>query len=344
MIATATQSETQFGSGQLLDDLIEYVRAGKRCRVVFVGDSAQLPPVGEELSAALDPRRMGVYGDVTYETLDEVMRHSNESGILFNATMVRCMLEAGIYDCPIFEMSFPDFKAISGADFMEELENCYGKYGKDDVIVITRSNKRAGRFNNGIRNRILGADEEIGGGDMLMVVKNNYHFTERDETEKLDFIANGDTARLKRIRRFEELYGFRFAEATLVFPDYDNYELECKVMLDTLSSDTPSLSQEQSNRLFYAVAEDYTDIRSKAKRYSMVRENSYYNAVQIKFAYAVTAHKSQGGEWSAVFIDQMLFGDERMTRELMRWLYTALTRASQKVYLVNFDERFIGNG
>lgn len=334
--------DSMFGSGNLIDDLVAYVHSGKRCRLVLVGDSAQLPPVGDDRSPALDPDFMAGFGSVEYCTLDEVVRQQMDSGILFNVTLTRRMLEQGIYEPPRFDMSYPDFEAIDGMEFMERIEACYSRYGKDGTIVITRSNKRANRFNAGIRRQVLYAEEEIESGDMLMVVKNNYHFTEREEDCKVDFIANGDIVRLRRLRRFEELYGFRFAEAVLQLVDYDDYEIECKVMLDTVASESPSLTREESSRLFYAVEADYADIRSKAKRYKEIMNSPYYNAVQIKFAYAVTCHKAQGGQWSAVFIDRMLFGDEPMTRDLMRWLYTALTRATEKVYLVNFDEKFVG--
>jgi len=340
MIADYAEEGSLFGSGSLLDDLFDYVRSGTRCRIMFVGDSAQLPPVGHELSPALDPRKMASYGSVSYNTLDEVVRQESQSGILFNATMVRCMLESGIYEIPMFDMSYPDFKSLGGGEFLETVEDCYSRYGRDEVIVITRSNKRAGKYNEGIRGRVLYAEEEIDSGDMVMVVKNNYHYTERDTESKVDFIANGDVAQLKRIRRFRDLYGMRFAEAVLSFPDYDGYELECNVLLDTLRSDLPSLSREQTKKLFMAVEEDYKDIKSKAKRYNEVRENPFYNAMQLKFAYAVTCHKAQGGQWKAVFVDRLLFGEEKMTREFMRWLYTALSRATEQIYLVHFDERF----
>ena len=210
----------------------------------------------------------------------------------------------------------------------------------EETLIITRSNKRANRFNEGVRRNVLFAEEEIGSGDMLMVVKNNYHYTEREQDCSVDFIANGDTALLSRIRRFEDFYGFRFADAQLTFPDYDSLELDCKILLDTLSSDSPSLTREQGSQLFQGVAEDYADITSKAKRYKEVRENPYFNAMQVKFAYAVTCHKAQGGQWKCVFVDKMLFGEEVMTRELMQWLYTAITRATEKLYFINFDERF----
>ncbi|MBQ6605075.1 MAG: AAA family ATPase [Tidjanibacter sp.] len=343
MIADYSMDGSVFGSGSLLDDLFEYVRSGERCRVMFVGDAAQLPPVGHDLSPALNPERMKVYGPVIYETLDEVVRQQMDSGILFNATMVRCMLDAGIYEIPLFDTSFPDFEAISGAEVLEKVEECYSRYGRDDVIVITRSNKRANRFNEGIRRLTLCAEEAIESGDMLMVVKNNYHFTEREEDCKIDFVANGDTARLMRIRRYHDLYGFRFADAVLRFADYDDYELDCKILLDTLTSEAPALTAEQSKSLFTAIEEDYSDVTNKRERYKKIRDDAYYNAMQVKFAYAVTCHKAQGGQWSAVFVDKMLFGDEEMSRDMLRWLYTAITRATEKLYLVNFDDRFFAD-
>ncbi len=221
MLSSAPDGNGIFGSGSLLEDLFKYVRQGTRCRIMFVGDNAQLPPVGHDVSPALDPAYMSAYGEVVYGSLDEVMRHDAGSGILFNATMVRCMLEAGIYEPPIFDMSYPDFRAIDGGEFLELVENCYSRHGKEETIVITKSNKRANRFNEGIRRHVLFAEEEIESGDMLMVVKNNYFFTEGDHSDRMDFIANGDVARLTRLRKFEEFYGFRFANAQLAFPDYD---------------------------------------------------------------------------------------------------------------------------
>ena len=336
----SSAGDSAFGSGSLLEDLIKYVRSGRKCRLILVGDNAQLPPVGADHSPALDPAELLPYGEVEYASMDDVVRQECDSGILFNATMVRCMLENGIYEIPHFDMSYPDFEAVNGGEFLEKLQDCYDRYGRDETIVITRSNKRANRYNEGIRRNVLCAEEEIESNDMLMVVKNNYHFTERIENCPMNFIANGDIARLKRLRRFEELYGFRFATAVLSFPDYDDMVIECKILLDTITSESPSLTREESNRLFYEVEKDYLDIRSKIKRFQEIRENPHFNALQIKFSYAVTCHKAQGGQWQAVFIDRCLFGDEPMTRDMMRWLYTALTRATEKVYLVNFDERF----
>lgn len=332
--------KTIFGSGSLLEDLIQFVRSGKHCRLMLVGDSAQLPPVGDNCSPALNRSDLLPYGDVIYETMDEVVRQEQTSGILFNATLVRCMLENGIYEIPQLDLSYPDIVSVQGGEFLELLQQCYDRYGRDETIVITRSNKRANRYNDGIRRNILFAEEEIESGDMLMVVKNNYHYTERIENCPMSFIANGDIARLKRIRRFEELYGFRYANAVLEFADYDDTEIECKLLLDTITSESPSLTYEQSQKLFYEVEKDYTDIKSKIKRFKEIRENEYFNALQVKFSYAVTCHKAQGGQWSAVFIDKFLFGDEYMTKDMLRWLYTALTRATERVYLVNFDDRF----
>ena len=329
-----------FGSGSLLEDLVTYVRSGTRCRLILVGDNAQLPPVGADFSPALDAGEMSRYGDIVYASMDDVVRQSAESGILFNATMVRCMLENGIYEIPRFDLNYPDIESIQGNELMEKLDECYCRYGRDETIVITRSNKRANRYNEGIRRYNLSAEEAIESGDMLMVVKNNYHYTERIEGCPVNFIANGDIARLKKIRRFEELYGFHFADAVLQFGDYNDLELECKILLDTIASESPSLTREESQALFFEVEKDYLDIKSKIKRFKEIRENPHFNAMQVKFSYAVTCHKAQGGQWSAVFVDRCLFGDEPMSRDMLRWLYTALTRATEKLYLVNFDERF----
>ena len=340
MLSDRSSDASPFGSGSLLEDLVRYVRNGRECRLILVGDSAQLPPVGCDFSPALDPATVSAYGEPGYATLDDVVRQEAQSGILFNATLVRCMLENGICAIPRFETGFADFEALEGGEFLEKLQECYDRYGRDETIVITRSNKRANRYNEGIRHNVLGAEEEIESGDMLMVVKNNYHYTERIEDCPIGFMANGDIARLKRLRRFEEFYGFRFANAVLEFPDYYDTQIECKILLDTIASESPSLTREESSRLFYEVEKDYLDIKSKLKRFKEIRENPHFNAVQVKFSYAVTCHKAQGGQWSAVFIDRCLFGDEPMTRDMLRWLYTALTRATEKLYLVNFDEQF----
>ncbi len=340
MLADTTTEGQIFGSGSLLDDLVRYVRSGSDCRLILVGDNAQLPPVGSPYSPALDEDVMRGYGDVVYASMDDVVRQSVESGILFNATMVRCMLENGLVEVPRFDMNFDDVEAISGGEVMEKVQECYDRYGRDETIVITRSNKRANRYNEGIRRYNLSAEEAIESGDVLMVVKNNYHYTERIDDCPMSFMANGDVAHLKRIRRFEDFYGFHFAEAVLSFPDYNDTEIECKILLDTITSESPSLTRDESQRLFYEVEKDYLDVKSKIKRFKAIRENPHFNAVQVKFAYATTCHKAQGGQWRAVFVDRALFGDEPMTRDMLRWLYTALTRATERLYLVNFDDRF----
>ena len=340
MLSDSTGDGALFGSGSLLEDLVSYVRSGRGCRLILVGDSAQLPPVGCDFSPALDPATVSRYGEVVYGLMDEVVRQQMQSGILFNATLVRCMLENRIYEIPKFEMDYPDFESVEGGDFMEKLQDAFDRYGRDEVIVITRSNKRANRYNEGIRRYILSAEEEIESGDMLMVVKNNYHYAAADAQGAMNFIANGDIARLVRLRRFEDFYGFHFADAVLSFADYGDMEIGCKILLDTIKSESPSLTREESNRLFYEVEKDYIETKSKIKRYKEIRENPHFNAVQVKFAYAVTCHKAQGGQWRAVFVDRCLFGDEPMTRDMLRWLYTALTRATEKLYLVNFDPRF----
>lgn len=340
MLSDSTPDGQIFGSGSLLEDLITYVRSGRQCRLILVGDDAQLPPVGADRSPALDATAMRSYGEVVYSSMTDVVRQDAASGILRNATALRQMLECGEVEVPHIDLNYPDIESIGGGEFLECLEDAYARYGRDETIVITRSNKRANRFNEGIRRYILSAEEQIESGDRLMVVKNNYYYTERMEKSPMSFIANGDIALLKRIRRFEDFYGFHFADAILSFGDYGNTEIECKILLDTLSSESPSLTREQSRQLFDEVEKDYMDTASRLKRFRQIRENPHYNALQVKFAYAVTCHKAQGGQWRAVFVDRCLFGDEPMTRDMLRWLYTAVTRATEKLYLVNFDERF----
>ena len=340
MLSDSTPDGQIFGSGSLLEDLITYVRSGRQCRLILVGDDAQLPPVGADRSPALDATAMRSYGEVVYSSMTDVVRQDAASGILRNATALRQMLERGEVEVPHIDLNYPDIESIGGGEFLECLEDAYARYGRDETIVITRSNKRANRFNEGIRRYILSAEEQIESGDRLMVVKNNYYYTERMEKSPMSFIANGDIALLKRIRRFDDFYGFHFADAVLSFGDYGDTEIECKILLDTLSSESPSLTREQSRQLFDEVEKDYMDTASRLKRFRQIRENPHYNALQVKFAYAVTCHKAQGGQWRAVFVDRCLFGDEPMTRDMLRWLYTAVTRATEKLYLVNFDERF----
>ena len=340
MLSDATSEGQIFGSGSLLDDLIKYIRSGRDCRLILVGDNAQLPPVGSAFSPALDEGVMSGYGDVVYASMDDVVRQQAESGILFNATMLRCMLENGIYEVPQLDMSFADVESISGGEVMEKVQECYDRYGRDETIIITRSNRRANRYNEGVRRYNLSAEEAIESGDCLMVVKNNYYYTEREKECPMSFAANGDVVQLRKIYRFEDFYGFHFADALLSFPDYNDFELRCRILLDTISSESPSLTREESRRLLQEVEQDYLDIKSRIKRLKEIRENPHFNAVQVKFAYAITCHKAQGGQWKAVFVDRALFGDEEMTADMLRWLYTAFTRATERLYLVNFDERF----
>ncbi len=329
-----------FGTGDLIEDMFDYIRLGRNNKVILVGDQAQLPPVGYDNSPALNPEYMTKYGTVWNFTLSEVVRQQSDSGILYNATEIRGMIEAGFAGIPRFSVDFPDMVRLDGRELIDEIDSCYGRYGQSETAIITRSNKRANHYNQGVRRTILDYDEEIGSGDMLMVVKNNYRYVERDPNAKMDFIANGDIARVHRIYKTREKYGFHFAYAELEFPDYDDYSLECWLLLDVLHSDAPSLSREQQSRLFLAVEQDYAEIKQKGKRYKAVLGDEFYSALQVKFAYAITCHKAQGGQWSAIFLDVMLFGDELMTLELLRWLYTAVTRATERLYLVNYDERF----
>ena len=337
MLSDNTQGGAVFGSGSLLSDLVEYVRSGRGCRLVLVGDSAQLPPVGADFSPALDPVSMDAYGGIVYGTMDEVVRQEAQSGILFNATLVRCMLENGLYEIPRFEMDFPDIEAVVGGEFLEKLQDCYARYGRDETIVITRSNKRANRYNAGIRGMVQFKEESLVKGDRLMIVKNCYQFVE--DIPGLDYIANGDIAKLVSISGYEERYGLHFADAVLDFPDYDDATVRAKVCLDTLQSESATLTYEQQNALYQGVSADYADRGTKKRIWQAVREDKYFNALQLKYAEAVTCHKSQGGQWDCVFIDCPFWLPEQSVDDL-KWLYTAITRAVKKVYLVNFKDSF----
>ena len=330
-------SESNFGSGRLLDDLMEYVYGGDGCRLILIGDTAQLPPVGQILSPALDKSQLAYYGfPVDQFTLTEVVRQASESGVLYNATRLRNLLEEDFSgSSPKIDVTFPDIRKISGEDLIETISTAYGKDGIDETIIISRSNKRANVFNNGIRNKVLYREEELSAGDLLMVVKNNYFWSK--EAKEMDFIANGDIAEIKRVQKKQELYGFRFADVTLFFPDYE-VEMDAKILLDTLQSDSPSLTFEENNRLFQAVQEDYMDIGNKRTRMVKMREDPYLNALQVKFGYAVTGHKAQGGQWKNVFLDQGYVTKEMVNKEYLRWLYTAFTRATDRLYLVNWRE------
>lgn len=339
MISNDGLTGASFGSGRLLDDLIEYVYAGQGCRLLIIGDDAQLPPVGEDESPALSAEVLSGYGlDVTECILTEVIRYSGRNGILSNATMLRERMAADdIYDLPVLTLKgYEDISSIPGSELIEAINSSYNEVGMDETMVICRSNKRAYLYNKGIRNTILYREEELSTGDILMIAKNNYHWTA--DCKEMDFIANGDIAVVRRVRRTQEMYGFRFADVVLSFPDHNDIEFELKILLDTLHSDYPSLSKEDNDRLFNAVMEDYSDITNKKERMKKLKEDSFYNALQVKYAYAVTCHKAQGGQWKRIFIDQGYITEDTFTPDYYRWLYTALTRASEKLYLVNWPE------
>ena len=426
MISNEGLSSSTFGTGRLLDDLIQYVYSGDGCRLMLLGDTAQLPPVGEEESPALMSSLLKSYGLQVYEkTLTQVMRQLSESGILYNATAIRCRLMAmqcGVEDnsqltslkllcsaepasslCSrsnatfsIFNSQFPDVAHVSGADLVDSLESSYSRWGADDCMIICRSNKRANIYNQGIRSRILDRDDELCSGDRIMVVKNNYYWVEQEVRKliaergkeqpstlnpqpstltpqlstlkicvsernansfaisqraqpklnnevvnpqlPLSFIANGDIAVVRRVRRTREMYGFRFADVLLRFPDYDDYEMETTILLDTLQSESPSLTRDESERLFQAVMEDYAHLTTKKERYQQLRLDPHFNALQIKYAYAVTCHKAQGGQWGCIYLDQGYLPPDTSPIDYYRWLYTAFTRATEQVYLVNWPK------
>ncbi|MCF0197859.1 MAG: AAA family ATPase [Bacteroidaceae bacterium] len=338
MIANEGLSGGYFGTGRLLDDLVHYVYAGQGCRLMLVGDSAQLPPVGEELSPALSPEDLQQYGlNVWHAELTQVVRQVEDSGILWNATRLRRLIAGGsMGEWPRLRTAvFPDVRVVPGDELIDALEQSYYHCGRDQTIVVTRSNKRANIYNNGIRARILDLEGELESGDRLMVAKNNYHWLPES------FIANGDLCEVRRLRNEREFYGFRFADATLEFPDYDGMEVSCTVLLDTLHTEAPALTREQQTALFHRICEDYPEITRQRDLIKKVKEDSYYNALQIKYAYAVTCHKAQGGQWEDVYIDQGYVSDDMLTPDYYRWLYTALTRATRRVYLVNWPSQQI---
>lgn len=349
MISSGTgvmSTDTVFGTGELMDDLIQYVYSGTGCKLLLVGDTAQLPPVGEEDSPALCDEVLRRYGLlVGSASLTEVVRQSSESDVLSGATLLRQLLTEGFEGIPpIHTDAHGEVRALPGNELIESLVGDYQEYGADSVIVVTRSNKRANIYNNGIRSRIFDREDEITRGDLVMTVKNNYYWTEQcakslpnDEKMPFNFIANGDTAEVVRIRNVHEQYGFRFADATLRFADYDDFEMDCRLLLSTLQSESPSLTREESNQLYERVLEDYMHTPLKKDRMKALREDPYYNALQIKYAYAVTCHKAQGGQWARVYVDQGFVPADATGASYLRWLYTAFTRTTERVYLVNWQ-------
>ena len=387
MVANEGLPGAVFGTGCLLDDLVQFVYSGRNCRLMLIGDKAQLPPVGEEESPALCSDFMEGYGLKVYGCdLKEVLRQSQEAGILYNATVIRQMIthdEATELPRIRFQ-GFADIVCVPGDELIESLAMSYSQVGMDETMVVTRSNKRANIYNQGIRNQVLWREEELTSGDWLMVVRNNYYWTEKankgaagiskggvelpldtvQETDKaaivssrsstppmLDavssrsstpplpsFIANGDRAVIQRVRNRRDLYGFHFVDLWLQFPDYDGYELQVTAITDSLSTEAPALTREQNERLFNEVMLDYADIRTKPERYKKLKEDPYYNALQIKYAYAVTCHKAQGGQWAHVYVDQGYMTDEMLTPDYIHWLYTAFTRATEKLFLVNWPK------
>ena len=349
MIANQGYGESSFGSGCLLDDLMQFVYSGQNCRLMLVGDKAQLPPVGEDESPALMPDVIRAYGMRVYECdLNQVLRQSQDSGILWNATQVRCMMADGGWSLPkIRFQGFPDIVNVPGDELIESLATSYSRAGMDETMVITRSNKRANIYNQGIRNTVLDREDELCRGDQIMIVKNNYYWVKdtskssqpvAGEGQGPSFLANGDIAVVQRVRNVHELFGFRFAEVTMSLPDYDDYELTAMVILDSLTTEAPSLSRDQQEALYNAVMEDYADIPTKPERIKKLKEDKYYNALQIKYAYAVTCHKAQGGQWAHVYVDQGYMTDDMLTPDYIHWLYTAFTRATEKLHLVNWPK------
>jgi len=340
MIANEGFSEASFGSGHLLDDLVRFVYGGRGCRLMLMGDKAQLPPVGEEESPALNADFVGGYGLTVFQSdLNEVVRQARGSGILFNATRVRALVTRDkATELPQIRFNgFADIVMMPGNELIESLAESYSKVGMDGTMVITRSNKRANIYNVGIRNTVLWREEMLSTGDRLMIVKNNYFWTDADKAP-MPFLANGDRAVVRRVGNQRELYGFCFVDLWLSFPDYGDYEMQATAVADSLQSEAPALTKEQGEKLYEAVMADYIDIPLKADKLKQLRSDIYFNALQIKYAYAATCHKAQGGQWEHVYVDQGYMTDEMLNPDYIHWLYTAFTRATEKLFLVNWPK------
>ena len=342
-----TEGFSMFSNG-LLSDLVSYVQSGKNCCLMLVGDNAQLPPVGLDSSPALNQDYMQSEFDFNiymYE-LTDVVRQDKDSGILFNATKIRNEIrldeESPQYTFPKFiTKQFTDIFRMNGDKLIEGLHYAYDKFGVENSMVICRSNKSANLYNKHIRNQILFREEEITGSDRIMVVKNNYYWLQQHDEKHSGFIANGDMAIIKKVGNVHEMHGFRFADLYLEFMDNNEGDaIRCRVILDSLHVDAPSLPFEQQQQLYESIAKDYEDIFQKKDRLEAIKKDPYYNALQIKFAYAITCHKAQGGQWPVVFVDQGYMTDEMLNTEFLRWLYTGVTRATRELFLVNFNEKF----
>ncbi|BBD44651.1 Hypothetical protein PEIBARAKI_4644 [Petrimonas sp. IBARAKI] len=341
MISNDNREFSIFGSGRLLDDLMEYVYSGEGNRLLLIGDKAQLPPVQQDFSPALDEKTIeSFFFEVVTCTLTEIVRQSEESGVLVNATMLRNALRKGnTVDFPKFNVdTFNDVKRITGTELIDEISSAYNRDGIEETVVISRSNKRVNAYNMGIRNTVLYREEELSPGDLLMITKNNYYWA--SDMENVDFLANGEFVEVVRVRREETMYGFRFCNVLLRHKDY-GVEFEAKINLDSLHTEVPGLTREQNEQLFAAINGDYADISRKSARYKKVKENPYFNALLVKYGYAVTCHKAQGGEWKNVFLDLGYVNESHMGDNFYRWLYTSITRSSQMLYLVNLTNDFI---
>ncbi len=359
MVSNRGSADALFASGRLLEDLLDFVYGGRGCRLVLIGDRAQLPPVGEGESPALSPEVLEGYGmKVHLADLDEVLRQAAASGILFNATAIRRMAtrDAETMMPRVTLSGFADICVVRGRDIVELIDGSYSRVGVDETIVVTRSNKWANRYNAGIRSMVFSREEELTSGDLLMVARNNYHWLERlrdgapgeaaggdgadmADARMMSFIANGDRAMVRRVRNLHEYGGLHFADAMLEFPDYDGAELTATVVMDSLMAEAPALTREQGERLFNAVMQDCMDIPTKAARMARLRQDPHYNALQVKYAYAVTCHKAQGGQWAHVYLDQGYMTEGMMGPEYVHWLYTAFTRATERLFLVNWPRR-----
>ena len=345
MIGNAQNPENAFGSGRLLDDLLAFVFNDNNCRLILLGDSAQLPPIGTSISPALDEYYLRAYGLTVYShELSEVVRQDADSGILMNATDLRMMMAEKNFNFPKLKCKgFPDIYSITGAELIDEIENSYSHYGSDETRIICKTNKYANRYNMGIRNRILWREEELSYGDLLMVVKNNYSWLPEDAP--IDFIANGDMVEVRKVRRHYELYGHRYVDLEVRFVDFPDLEIEVKALLDTLTIDAANMPSSYYKDLWEQLEIDYQDIADAKKRHEAMLNDPYYNALQIKYAYALTCHKSQGGQWKSVFVDHGWINKAEITDEgkfeFLRWLYTSITRATERLYLVNFDKDFL---